>query len=69
MKETSHNTNLNISIPIASSITAMARVYISQFKNNPLFYLLYTDTYIAFTYKTMDSKVIGNKLRQLKLEH
>jgi len=26
MKETSHNTNLNISIPIASSISAMARL-------------------------------------------
>jgi len=69
MKETSHNTNLNISIPIASSITAMARVYMSQFKNNPLFDLLYTDTDSAFTDKAMDSKLIGNKLGQLKLEH
>lgn len=69
MKETSHNTNLNISIPIASSITAMARVYMSQFKNNPLFDLLYSDTDSAFTDKAIDSKFIGKKLGQLKLEH
>lgn len=69
MKETSHNTNLNISIPISSSITAMARVYMSQFKNNPLFDLLYTDTDSAFTDKAIDSKFIGQKLGQLKLEH
>lgn len=69
MKETSHNTNLNISIPIASSITALARVYMSQFKNNPLFELLYTDTDSAFTDKAIDSKLIGTKLGQLKLEH
>ena len=68
MKETSHNTNLNISIPIASSITAMARVYMSQFKNNPFFDLLYTDTDSAFTDKAIDSKFIGKKLGQLKLK-
>jgi len=68
-KETSHNTNLNISIPIASSITAMARVYMSQFKNNPLFDLLYTDTDSVFTDKAIDSEIIGPKLGQLKLEH
>jgi hypothetical protein len=68
-KETSHNTNLNISIPIASAITAMARVYMSQFKKNPLFELLYTDTDSAFTDKAIDSKIIGTKLGQLKLEH
>jgi hypothetical protein len=67
MKETSHNTNLNISIPFAYSIIAMARVYMSQFKNNPLFDLLYTDTDCAFTDKAIDS--IGQKLGQLKLEH
>jgi len=41
----------------------------SQFKNNHLFYLFYTDTDSAFTYKAIDSKLIGNKLGQLKLEH
>lgn len=69
MKEASHNTNLNISIPIASSITALSRVYMSQFKNKPLFDLLYTDTDSAFTDKTIDSKLIGKDLGQLKFEH
>ena len=41
----------------------------SQFKNNPLFDLLYSDTDSAFTDKTIDSKFIGKKLGQLKLEH
>jgi hypothetical protein len=69
LKETSQNTNLIISIPIALSITAMARVYMSQFKNNPLFELLYTDTVSAFTDKAIESKLIGKNLGQLKLEH
>lgn len=69
LKEHTHNTNLNISIPIASSITALARVYMSQFKNNPLFDLLYTDTDSVFTDKAIDSKFIGQNLGQLKLEH
>ena len=41
----------------------------SQIKNNPLFELLYTDTDSAFTDKSIDSKLIGTKLGQLKLEH
>lgn len=69
MKEAIHNTNLNISIPIASSITALARVYMSQFKNNPLFDLFYTDTDSVFTDKAIDDKLIGMELGQLKLEH
>jgi hypothetical protein len=69
MKENSHNANLNISIPIASSIIAMARVYMSQFKKNPLFHLLYTDTDSAFTDKAIDSKFTGKNLGLLKLEH
>ena len=68
-KEDFHNTNLNISIPIASSITALSRVYMSQFKNNPLYDVLYGDTDSIFIDKELDSKFIGNKLGQLKLEH
>ena len=42
----------------------------SQFKKNPLFYLIYTDTATenAFKDKTIDSKFSGQKLGQLKLE-
>ena len=36
--------NHNINIAIASSITALARVQMSKYKNNPHFKLFYTDT-------------------------
>ena len=35
--------NINVSIPIAPTITAHAKIFMSQFKNNPEF-CLYTDT-------------------------
>jgi len=44
----------------------MARVYVSQFKNNPLFDLLYTDTDSAFTDKAIDPKIIGQKTKNKK---
>jgi len=40
------------SIPIAAAITAEARIYMSQFKNNPNFKLYYTDTDSIFIDKS-----------------
>jgi len=62
----------NISIPIASAITALGRIHMSLFFNNPLFKLFYTDTDCIFVDKDL-SKIffnfIGNGLGQLKLEN
>lgn len=49
----------NISIGIAAAITAYARIFMSQFKNNPNFNLYYSDTdsaYILITFNSYVSK-------------
>jgi hypothetical protein len=60
----------NISISIAASITAYARIHMSQFKNNPKINLYYTDTDSAYTDSDIDESLISDKeLGKLKLEH
>jgi hypothetical protein len=62
-----HGTEVNIAI--ASAITAYARVYMSQFKNNPLYKIYYSDTDSIVTNKPLSNDVIGVALGQVKLEH
>ena len=67
--------NHNINIAIASSITALARVEMSKFKNNPLLSLYYTDTDSIFINLSPDDlelifpNIVGKGIGQLKLEH
>lgn len=56
------------SIAIASAITAYARVFMSQFKNNPSFSLLYTDTDSGFFEGELPEELIGSGLGLFKLE-
>lgn len=63
------NTSLNISIPISTAVTAWARVFMSQFKNNPNFILYYTDTDSIDIDKPLDEEFIGKELGKMKLEH
>jgi DNA polymerase type B, organellar and viral len=59
----------NVSVGIASAITAYARIHMSQFKNNPDFNLYYTDTDSVYTNKTLPEYLIDTKvLGKLKLE-
>jgi hypothetical protein len=79
-KISSLNHHNNINVGIAAAITALARIYMSKFKNNPFSpakagsKLFYTDTDSIFTDKspeqmnTIFNDIIGNKLGQLKLE-
>lgn len=60
---------LNISIPISAMVTSCARVYMSQFKNNPLYQLFYTDTDSIDIDRPLDPKWVGSELGQMKLEH
>ena len=62
-----HGSDVNIAI--ASTITAAARVHMSQFKNNPNFNLYYSDTDSVVTDKAIEPKLIGEALGQVKLEH
>lgn len=59
----------NISIAIASSVTALARVYMSQFKNRSDFKLFYTDTDSIHIDNPLDNKYIGGDIGKFKLEH
>lgn len=70
MSSLSHHHNINVGI--AAAITALARIYMSKFKNNPFSprgsKLFYTDTDSIFTDKspeqmnTIFNDIIGNKL-------
>jgi DNA polymerase type B, organellar and viral len=60
----------NISIAIASAITAYARIHMSQFKNNPKINLYYTDTDSIYTDSDIDESFISDTiLGKLKIEH
>ena len=62
--------NSNISIGIAAAITAYARIFMTQFKNNPKINLYYTDTDSIYTDSELDSYLIDSKiLGKLKLEY
>jgi hypothetical protein len=61
--------NVNVSISIASAITAYARIFMTKFKNNPEYILYYTDTDSYFFNKELPEEFIGKKLGQFKLEY
>ncbi len=63
------DSNYNISIAIASAITALSRVYMSRFKNNNDFNLFYFDTDSIYIDKKLKNKYVGKDLGQLKLEN
>jgi len=60
----------NVSIPIASAITAYARIHMSQFKNNQDFKLYYSDTDSVYINKPLLDHLVDNKtLGKMKLEN
>ena len=60
----------NVSICIASAITAYARIHMSQFKNNPDFNLYYSDTDSAYLDKPLSPHLVDAKtLGKMKLEN
>ena len=59
----------NVNIAIASGITAVARVYMSIFKNSSAFTLYYSDTDSIVIDKPLPNDLVGDKLGQLKLEY
>jgi hypothetical protein len=65
----SNKTYSNISIGIASAISAYARIHMSKFKNNSDYNLFYTDTDSIFIDKPLPNKFIGKDLGQMKLEY
>lgn len=67
-----NNDNLLINVSISAAITGYSRIYISLFKNNPLFKLYYSDTESAFIDVNLEKiypELVGKKLGQLKLEN
>lgn len=59
----------NVSISIASAITAYSRVFMSKFKNSDKFKLFYSDTDSIFVDKDLPKDLIGNEIGQFKLEY
>ena len=60
----------NISIGIASAITAYARIHMSRFKNNTKFNLYYSDTDSIYIDKPLPINLVDNKtLGKMKLEN
>jgi hypothetical protein len=60
----------NVSISIASAITAYARIHMSQFKNNPDFKLYYSDTDSAYIDKPLPEDMVSSTiLGKMKLEN
>ncbi len=58
----------NVNIAIAASITAYARVHMSQFLAFPFLQIYYTDTDSIDVKGALPDKFIGKELGQLKLE-
>ena len=59
---------INVSISIASAITAEARVLMSSFKNIPGINIFYSDTDSAYVDQPLPAHLVGNELGQFKLE-
>ena len=70
INEENENSTHNINVGVASAITAYARIHMSQFKNNPLINLYYTDTDSIYVDKPLPDNLIDSKvLGKLKLEN
>nr|YP_010691071.1 DNA polymerase family B [Phellinus igniarius]WBU93172.1 DNA polymerase family B [Phellinus igniarius] len=62
--------DLNINIAIGAAVTANARIFMTQFKNNPDYILYYSDTDSGFFNKPLPDYLVDSKrLGALKLEH
>lgn len=64
------DTDLDISIPIAASVTAYARVHMAQFLADPSLDIYYTDTDSIFVDAStpLPNHMVGNELGQMKIE-
>lgn len=65
----SNETFSNISIGIASAITAYSRIHMTPFKNNPNYNLYYSDTDSIYIDKPLQDNFIGKGLGKMKLEY
>jgi hypothetical protein len=65
-----NKSSFNISISVASAITACSRIHMSQFKSiNNEFNLYYSDTDSIYIDKPLDDSFISNELGKMKLEY
>lgn len=62
-----HGVNTNVAI--ASTVTSMARVTMSFYKNNPLWRLLYSDTDSIIIDKELTKHLVGGELGPMNLEY
>lgn len=62
------HTSFDISVGVASAITAYSRVIMTQFKNLPDNKMYYTDTDSAVMEKPLDDSLVGKQFGQMVLE-
>jgi hypothetical protein len=67
--ELNDKTNMSVSVGIAASITAYARMHMTPLLQDPSYNVYYTDTDSIVTDKPINEKFIGKALGQLKLEY
>jgi hypothetical protein len=67
--KTNNPANLQGNVSLASAVTAYARIFMSEFKNNPNFRLFYTDTDSAFIDGELPEHLIGKELGQFQIEN
>jgi len=70
--ENADYSNMLINVGISSALTGLSRIYMSFFKNNPLFRLYYSDTDSVFLYISLEilfPYLVGKELGQLKPEY
>lgn len=60
---------MNVNIAIGASVTSMARVVMSYYKNNPLWKLFYSDTDSIIIDRKLPEYMVGEAMGLMKLEN
>lgn len=59
----------NVCVAVSAAVTAYARIYMAQFKQNHKENILYTDTDSISINKELDNKFVGTEIGKFKLEY
>lgn len=72
LSDEAKESNMLINVAISSAVTGLSRIFMSFYKNNPLFRLYYSDTDSIFIDVYLEENypnLVGNELGQWKLEY
>jgi hypothetical protein len=72
LKDEADSSNMLINVAVSSAITGLSRIFMSEYKNNPLIKLYYSDTdsiFIDVDLNEINPNLIGSELGQWKPEY